>query len=238
MNRGWLLVGAVSAAALVGTAIWVADAEDDAEEELATTDEGEPAPDRDRRPRGKRAKSSSAMARIEALEEQVASLEREVKALRAASGLTARLASSPSEDDEAVPDDPVLEGAVREIIENDRKEEREAEVERRRERYAEMIDESANELATAAGLNTEQRNNVAALWQSEAEQVMPLWMAARSEDRPWNEVRDEIEKIRASTDAEAKKLLGEEHHELYEEVRPRGRRDDRGRDRDRGSRQD
>jgi signal transduction histidine kinase len=234
MNRGWLLVGGVSAALLVGAAIWVADAEapeDDTQElhgEEAEVDEGRRPRDRERR----QGKSASAMRRIEALEEQVADLQREIKTLRAAAGLSARVAEAQSDDDPES-DDPVFEGAVREIIENDRKEEREAEVERRRERVNEAIDTSATELADKAGLGAEQREGIASLWKAEADAVMPLWIGLRSGERSWSETREEIEKIRMETDAEAKKLVGEEHHELYDELRPRGRERDRDRDRDR-----
>ena len=226
-------MGGVSAAVLVGAAIWVADAEepeDDMQElhgDASAVEEEHRARGRERR----QGKNASAVKRIEALEEQVADLQREIKTLRAAAGLSARVAEAQSDDDPES-DDPVFEGAVREIIENDRKEEREAEVERRRERVAEMIDASATELANKAGLGEEQREGIAALWKAEADAVMPLWIGLRSGERSWSEARDEIEKIRTETDAEAKKLVGDEHHELYDELRPRGR--ERDRDRDRG----
>ena len=177
-----------------------------------------------------RGKAGGALDRIEALEEKVEALERELKLVRAASGLSARVAEA--SDDEVHDEDPVFEGAVREIIETDRKEEREAEMERRRERVVEMIDESVNELAEKAGLDADRRNGIAALWQSEADKVMPLFVAGRSGERSFSEIREEIDAVRASTDAEAKKLLDENHHALYDELRPRGRRD--GRDRERG----
>jgi hypothetical protein len=237
MNKGWLLVGAVSAAALLGTAIWVADMEEDGEEELLEMhgDDGPPPPDRRRGegPHGRaRDRGGSAIARIEALEQQVQTLEREVKLLRAAAGLSARVAAAG--DDEVAADDPLFEGAVRDIIETDRKEEREAEMERRRERFTEMIEENANELAARAGLDADRRAGIAALWQGEADRVLPLFMAGRSGERPLSEIREEIDKVRAETDAEARKLLPAEHHELYDELRPRGRREGRDRDRDGG----
>jgi hypothetical protein len=237
MNKGWLLVGGVSASVLVGAAIWVAGADEPEDDMHELLGEG-PEVDEERRPRdreGHEGKSASAMTRIEALEEQVADLQRDIKTLRAAAGLSARVAEARSDDD-AEPDDPVFEGAVREIIENDRKEAREDEVERRRERYAEMIDESATELANKAGLGAEQREGIASLWKAEADAVMPLWIGVRSGERSWSETRGEIDKIRTETDAEAKALLGDEHHELYDELRPRGR--DRERDRERARARD
>jgi hypothetical protein len=238
MNKGWLWVGVVSAAAVVGAAIWVADAEEDAEDDLVELHAGD-VPPHDRGPRDDarrgraRGRSGAATARIDALEEKVEALEREVALLRASAGLSARIAAGT--DDEPVPtEDPIFEGAVREIIESDRSEEREAEMERRRERFAEMIDASATELAEHAGLDADRRNSIAALWQSEADRLLPLFMAGRSGDRPFSEIRDEVDKLRAETDAEAKKVLSPEQQQLYDELRPRGRRGGRDRDRDGG----
>lgn len=239
MKRGWLWVGAVSAAGLIGAAVWIVDAEKGAadEEELLAADEADPRPARGKGRAAKgatRSRPGNAIERIEALEKKVDALERELVIVRASSGLSARIAEAG--DDIARTEDPVFEGAVREIIETDRKEAQEAEMERRRERFAEMIDESANELAQKAGLDADRRDGIAALWQTEMEKVMPLFMAARSGDRSFSEVREEIDAVRASTDAEAKKLLDESQQALYDELRPRGRRD--GRDRGRPGRPD
>jgi hypothetical protein len=161
------------------------------------------------------------MARIEALEAEMAALKREVKMLRAVKGVGPTVAAL---DDGATSDSADFEGAVREIIEHDRKEEREAEDERRRDGMKGMVEETAAELAEAAGLDDEQRESIAGLWQTEADALLPLFTSARNGDRSFPEVRAESEKAREETDAAAKALLTAAQYEKYEELRPRGRR--------------
>lgn len=217
------------AVGLIGGAVWMLDAksteaakgpENEAGEVLAT-DEADP----DEGPRS--GGGGSPVARIKKLEREVESLKRDVRLLRAAKGLAVRARSGASDNgasDNGASGGEPFEGAVRDIIEDDRKEEREAELERRRDSFAQFADETAKELAKEAGLGDEARDSVAQLWRTEVDAVLPLMMAARSGERSFPEVREEVEKVRSETDAAAKALMNEKQFETYEELRPRGRR--------------
>ena len=228
MNKTALWIGLLAAVGLAGAAVWVMDSnstESEADQEVGLLEEHGHLPahtaQRGERPReGKRGRRG-AIARIEALEAEVAALKREVKMLRGVKGVAPAIAALQEGD---APDAPGFEGAVREIIESDRKEERELQQERRRDGMRAMIDDTVKQLAEEGGLDDEQRQSVAGLWQTEADTLLPLFMAARNGDRSFPEVRAEAKKVREETDAAAKSLLTEDQFETYEELRPRGRR--------------
>lgn len=169
------------------------------------------------------------------LEERVARLEDEVIMLRRQLALRGRVPISGGSDPSSVADDPVLDEQVRGIFEEEREREREQEQERRRERFEEMRTEALDELVSVAGLTEQQREAIDGLWSGEADRLLPLVTSARSGERSFREIRDELETIRKETDDAAKAALSESQYEHYEELRPRGpgRRGDRG---DRGGR--
>ncbi len=157
------------------------------------------------------------------LEDRVARLEDEVAGLRRQLALRGRVAVSGGGSDPAsIVDDPVLDGQVRGIFEEEREREREQEQELRRERFEEMRIAALDELVEVAGLADAQRETVDRLWSTEMERVTPLMDAARSGDRSFTEVREEIRAIRKETDDAAKATLSDDQYAQYEELRPRG----------------
>lgn len=157
------------------------------------------------------------------LEQRVARLEDEVAMLRRQLALRGRVAvSGGSVDASELAEDPVLDQQVRSIFEEEREREREREDEVRRERFDEMRTAALDELTSVATLTEQQRETIDGLWNGEADRVTPLIGAARSGERSFGEIREELEAIRTETDAAAKAALSESQHEHYDELRPRG----------------
>ncbi|MEM9459606.1 MAG: hypothetical protein AAGF11_35845 [Myxococcota bacterium] len=167
--------------------------------------------------------------RVARLEDEVATLRRQL-ALRGRVGLSGRGA-----DVEAIVEDPVLDRQVREIVEDEREAERERRDERRAEQIEQFREEALDELVVLARLTPQQRDRIDELWASETERLIPLITAARSGERSFREVREEVQSIREKTDGAAREMLSEDQFEHYDELRPRGpERRGRGGDR-RGS---
>ena len=182
------------------------------------------------KPRGekKRSRSKERPAKSGDLEDRVAELEAEVQQMRtelrklklvrgsaAARGATVD-ADSPEASDEA----PQFEGAVRDIIESEREEAREKRTDAMRDRFSERHSEVLDELVAVAGLNKGERESIEGLWETETEQLIPLFMAAREGERPFGEVREEAEKLRNTTDTTVEDMLTPEQFEQYKELRP------------------
>jgi hypothetical protein len=164
------------------------------------------------------------------LEDRVARLEREVVALRGQLAMRGRVAVSGSgAAPGSIADDPVLEGEVRGIYEQEREREREQQQEIRRERAEEMRIASLDELVQAASLNDEQRESIDGLWTTESDKMLPLFESMRGGDRSFTDIREQVRTIRKETDDAARALLSDAQFESYEELRPRGGRG--GRDR-------
>ena len=153
------------------------------------------------------------------LERRVAKLEREVATLRRQLAITSgrRVASASSDDYELTEevDSPVFDSAVRDIVAEERQRERE-------ERWRRFTERALSELTEATGLDSERQTAIAALWDTEREKLTPLIQSARSGEASFDEVREEIQKVREESDAEARKVLNDEEYESYLEHRPRG----------------
>jgi len=158
------------------------------------------------------------------LEQRVARLEDEVAMLRRQVAVRGRVAltGSSSVDAEALAEDPVLESHVRDIVEDERVQERERRDERRAERFEEFRREALDELVKVAGISENQRTSIDDLWSTESERIIPLITEARAGDRSFGEVRTEIEGIHKETDEAVAAMLSETQYESYEELRPRG----------------
>lgn len=158
------------------------------------------------------------------LEQRVARLEDEVAMLRRQLAVRGRVAmtGSSSVDAETLAEDPVLESHVRDIVEDERVQERERRDERRAERLEEFRTEALDELVKVAGITETQRTSIDGLWSTEAEHIIPLIAEARAGDRSFREVREEIEGLHKETDEAVAEMLSETQYESYEELRPRG----------------
>jgi len=170
------------------------------------------------------------------LEQRVAKLEREVATLRRQLALSTgrRVASTRSDDTELTEelDSPVFDDAVRDIVADERQRERE-------ERWQRFSERALSELSEATGLDAERQTAIAALWDTEREKLTPLIQSARSGEADFAEVREQVDKIREESDAEARKILSDAEYEAYLESRPRGpgrRGRDRGGERGGGGR--
>ncbi|MCX4240684.1 hypothetical protein [Paraliomyxa miuraensis] len=231
---------AVAAALLLtGGVGWYLVARDSPDEDEASAKSGdEPRSRRDRAARSgpdRGGSPSDEPRRDGTLEQRVARLEDEVAMLRRQLALRGRVPMSGGADARELAEDPVLGEQVREIFEEERQREREHEDEVRRERFEEMRTAALDELVSVAGLTEQQRETIDGLWNGEADRVMPLIQSARSGDRSFGEIREELEAIRKETDDAAKAAMSEDQYEHYDELRPRGpgRRGGRG---DRGGR--
>ena len=164
-----------------------------------------------------------------ALEARVARLEEEVKALRRELRLRHAVGGASGGDVDA--ENPEFSDAVRDIVEEDRAERIERETDMRRERAEERMSETLADLVKEVDLDEKQEEAIAAAWSTELDKLLPLFIAARSGDKDWRDVREEITKVREGTDADAKAVLTEAQYEAYLEARPRGpgRRGDRRR---------
>lgn len=225
--RTSIALGAIIALAATAGAVYALSSESSADEPDAVgaastrTEAGADRPRRSGRRGGPRTRDAQAedTGQPKSLEARVAKLEREMATLRRQLAVSRGMASSASaRDDGTTPvDSPEFDSSVRDIVTDERQRERTARWERRSER-------AMQELAKAGGLSDDQQTAVAALWDTEREQITPLFVAARSGERDMSEVRDEVEGIIAETDAEAAKVLSEAQLEAYGEARPRGPR--------------
>ncbi len=221
MSRGVTIavVGAVVVA--VGLGGWMPGSSEDAPEEAKPTQA---------RKRGSKARD--AQGRVVAvkdgdLEDRVADLEREVeqmrqemKKLRMVRGsVAARGATLGSDADEGA-EAPAFEGAVRDIIETEREEAREKRTDAMRDRFSTRHEEILDDLVAATGLKKTERESIESLWETETEQLIPLFMAAREGERPFSEVREEAEKLRSATDSSVEEMLSPAQFEQYKEMRP------------------
>lgn len=164
------------------------------------------------------------------LEQRVARLEDEVATLRRQLAMRGRVALwGRGADIESIVDDPVLDQQVRQIVEDEREVERERRNDRRAERIEQLRSEALDELVIVAHLTQRQRDSIDELWASETERLLPLIAEARSGERSFREIREELEMIRAQTDDVAREVLGQEQFEHYGELRPRGPAERRGR---------
>ncbi len=154
------------------------------------------------------------------IEERVAHLERELLALRKSSALKSGVALSGGGFPRSIADSPEMEAEVRSICQREREREREHELETRRDRLEEMQDATLGHLAERAGLNENQRERIDSLWTSEMDQVLPLVESMRRGDRDFEELRDEMKRVRLATDDAARVLLTTAQMESYDEIRP------------------
>lgn len=171
-------------------------------------------------------------ARVADLEGEVAKLRQDMKQMRMARGSVAARGATLDPDAQPDAEEPVFEGVVRDIIETEREEARERRTDALRDRFTARHSEILDELVAVAGLKSSERESIDALWETESEELVPLFVAAREGDRPFTEVREEADKLRKATDASVEEMLTPEQFEQYKEVRPgppgRGRRGGRG----------
>lgn len=176
----------------------------------------------------KRSRSKERPSRAGDLEDRVAELETEVQQMRTElkklkmvrGSAAARGAMIDSDSADSVDEAPQFEGAVRDIIETEREEAREKRTDAMRDRFSERHDEVLDELVAVAGLDKGERESIEGLWETETEQLIPLFMAAREGERPFGEVREEADKLRTATDTTVEDMLTPEQFEQYKELRP------------------
>ncbi len=174
-----------------------------------------------RGPRGRTAASDDDLVgRVSALEDEVAQMRREMKKLRMVRGSAVARGATVGSDESGQNEAPAFEGAVRDIIEVEREEAREKRTDAMRERFSDRHGEILDELVAVAGLNKDERESIEGLWETEMEQMIPLFMAAREGERPFGEVREEAEKLRNATDGSVEEMLTPEQFEQYKEMRP------------------
>lgn len=149
------------------------------------------------------------------LETRIAKLEQEMAVLRRQLALGRPSVGNADADLVEQLDDPRLDSTVRDIVADERQRQQTERWQRRSERALEQMTETID-------LTDDQQTAIAALWDTEREQISPLFVAARSGDRDFDEVLQEVEAVREATDAEAAKLLSETQLEGYLENRPRG----------------
>ncbi len=216
MSRGVLIITGSVAALGLGAWLLLADGADDTDlaDETAQKQKGR------RSPRS-RAADGDLDDRVVQLEKQVAALQGEVTKLRMVRGSAAARGSMlEAPDPEEIAEAPAFEGAVRDIIEGEREEARERRTDAMRERFTERHKEILDDLVITAGLGKTERKSIETLWETEAEQAIPLFMAAREGERPFSEIREEAEKLRNATDTEVESMLTPEQFEQYKEMRP------------------
>lgn len=192
------------------------------------------APGAKRGKRGKRGAQRDAdlETRVAALEDDVAALRLELKKsrmVRPPRGLAGpRETAGPGANPPG--EAPQFEGAVRDIIEADRAEAIEKRTDFMRERFAERRADTLKELVAVAGITKAHQETIGELWETESDQLVPLFVAAREGDRPFDEVREEATKLREETDQAVEEILSAEQFEKYVEMRPGpgGRGDRRG----------
>ena len=159
--------------------------------------------------------------RVAQLEDEVAQLRREMQRRRMVQGAAAaRGADLDPDGSNDGAESPEFEGVVRDIIETEREEARERRTEAMQERFSERHGELLDQLVTVAGINKSERQSIETLWETESEQLVPLFMAGREGERPFSEVREEAEKLRNATDASVEEMLTPEQFEQYKDLRP------------------
>lgn len=233
MSRG-TLIGAVIVCLGLGGGLWAFTADD---EPATQTDKEDTDARGSKRKRGKRGKrgpqrDGDLETRVAALEDEVEALRLELKKSRMVRPPRA-LGGSPRAarlDDSEAGEAPQFEGAVRDIIEADRAEAIEKRTDFMRERFAERRAETLKELVAVAGITKAHQESIGELWEAESDQIVPLFVAAREGDRPFEEVREEATKLREETDQAVEEMLSPEQFEKYQEMRPGpgGRGDRRG----------
>jgi hypothetical protein len=217
--RSWAALSGL-ALALVTTAWLVLDGSAPLDEPSTTAESRANAATSDDSAARKRARDGSSLeARVAMLEDEVDSLRREVRTLRAR---PMTVASSDSPRAEVSPGEPAFEHAVRSVVEQERATQEEARLERRRDQWEARLEELSTELGERAGLGEEQKDQIAGLWSVEAEELLPLLTAARSGEASFRDVREQLEAVRTRTDEQAASLLTPSQLEIYEELRPRG----------------
>ncbi len=238
MSRG-LIATAILLSLGLGIAAWAITSENEEEllaehEPLLEEDDGpERRGRRGRDPefKGKRSSKRGLQERVAVLESEMAALKLELRKSR----MIRPAVAVRDDSSEADGDSPQFEGAVRDIIEADRAEAVERRTDAMRERFAERRTETLEELTAVAGITAPQKESIGALWESESDQVIPLFIAAREGDKPFAEVRTEVEKLREETDQAVEEMLSPAQFEQYEELRPGpGRGGGRGRGGNRG----
>lgn len=223
-----MAVIAGAAVVALGLGAWLLADGDDSPDDLEVVEASDH--DRGRSPRGraKEKRRADVERRVAALEDQVAALQRELAKQRMVRGGSIARGLTDTPSDEAEADAPAFEGAVRDIIETEREEARERRGDAMRDRFTERHNEILDELVAVAGLNTSERESIQSLWETESEQLIPMFMAAREGERPFSEVREEADKLRSTTDTEVEGMLTAEQYAQYQEMRPgppgRGRR--------------
>lgn len=218
MSRG-ALIAIASALFALGLGTWVVLDRDSGEEATA-----EEAPIRKRggkRPGARAQRGDSGLEeRVADLEGEVARLRQDMKRLGMARGSVAARSANLEPDTPAGAEEPVFEGVVRDIIETEREEARERRTDALRDRFTERHSEILDELVAVASLQSTERESIESLWDTESEQLVPLFVAAREGDRPFAEVREEADKLRKATDTSVEEMLSAEQFEQYKELRP------------------
>ncbi len=213
------LIAIASAVLALGLGTWVVLDRDSGD----ATEEAD-APDRKRgskRPGARSQRGDAGLeSRVSDLEAELAQLRQEMKQLRMVRGSIAARGATLGSDAQPDPEEPVFEGVVRDIIETEREEARERRTDALRDRFTARHTEILDELVAVAGLKPTERASIDSLWETESEQLVPLFLAAREGDRPFKEVREEAEKLRTATDASVEEILTPEQFEKYKEVRP------------------
>lgn len=231
MSRG-VLVAVAAVVFALGLGAWLV-LDDDTTD--ATAEQEAPSRKRGGKRPGARAKRGDAglESRVAELEGEVAKLRQDMKRLSMARGSAAARGARIEPGAALDTEEPVFEGVVRDIIETEREEARERRTDALRDRFSERHSDILDELVAVAGLQASERESIDSLWETESEQLVPLFVAAREGDRPFSEVREEADKLRKATDATVEEMLTPEQYEQYKEMRPgppgRGRRGDRAR---------
>jgi outer membrane murein-binding lipoprotein Lpp len=158
--------------------------------------------------------------RVAELEKEVEQMRQEMKKLRMVRGSAVARGATVGDDAAEPSEAPAFEGAVRDIIETEREEAREKRTDAMRDRFSQRHGEIMDELVAVAGLNKSERESIEGMWETEMNELIPLFIAAREGERPFGEVREEAEKIRNATDVSVEEMLTPEQFEQYKELRP------------------
>jgi chromosome segregation ATPase len=239
MSQGLSTIAIAGVAAIaLGVGGWMMMSGDDEPSADATSETRKAHGEKSRsRSKERAARSGDLESRVAELEAEVSQMRQELNKLKMVRGsAAARGATVGSDSPDALDEAPQFEGAVRDIIESEREEAREKRTDAMRDRFSERHGEALDELVAVAGLNQTERESIEGLWETETEQLIPMFMAAREGERPFGEVREEADKLRTTTDNSVEEMLTAAQFEQYKELRPGppGRR--RGGDRRGGER--